>query len=216
MHPRFLAGLERSGLDGRRLPAHASLSRRLHDVCGWRIETVPGLIPVAEFFALLRERRFPSPEWLRGWDELEYTPAPDAFHDVFGHVPQLCLPEVDDFLAQIANEAAHADARGLERLERLYWFTIEFGLVREGTGVRAIGAGLASSVAELERSLGDPGVARRPFDREQAMGSSFDTQREQELYYVLDGLDELARNGSPPPREPRAGAASARTDNRAV
>ena len=192
MHSRFLEGLERSGLEPGHLPRHGSLSRRLHDVCGWRIETVPGLIPVRDFFGLLRERRFPSPDWLRSWDELDYTPAPDAFHDVFGHVPQLCMPEVTEFLEHMAARAMTADDAELVRLERLYWFTIEFGLVREAGELRALGAGLASSVEELERSLDDPSVERRAFGAGEAMAQPFDSQHAQELYFVLPSLAALS------------------------
>jgi len=188
----FLLGLDRAGLEPTRMPTHGALSRRLHALCGWRIETVPGLIPVRDFFALVRDRRFPSPEWIRHPDDLEYTPAPDAFHDLFGHVPQLASPAYADVLAQLADSAKDADDARLDELERVYWFTIEFGLVRETQGLRAMGAGLASSIAELERALRAPGVRRRAFDVRAAGEQRFENDRPQEIYFVVPVLAELA------------------------
>ncbi len=188
----FLLGLDRAGLDPTRMPSHRSLSKHLHALCGWRIETVPGLIPVRDFFALIRDHRFPSPEWIRHPDDLEYTPAPDAFHDLFGHVPQLASPAFAEVLAQLADSAKDADDARLDELERVYWFTIEFGLVRESDGVRAMGAGLASSIAELERALRAPDVRRRPFDVHAAALEHFETDRPQEVYFVVPLLADLA------------------------
>lgn len=189
----FLDGADVLALDDARMPRHAELSRKLHDACGWRIETVPGLIPVDEFFALLRARRFPSPMWIRHPDDLEYTPEPDAFHDLFGHVPQLCSPTFSRVLEALADAARGASRAQLDAIERVYWFTIEFGLVRENGGVRALGAGLASSIAELDRALHAENVERRAFVAEDARATPFFTDRPQELYWVADSLGELAR-----------------------
>jgi phenylalanine-4-hydroxylase len=183
MHGAFIDGLRRSGLDGDRMPRHAELSRRLHGVCGWRIETVPGLIPARDFFALLRDRRFPSPDWIRGRDELA----------LFGHVPQLCSPVMTDVLELLAERARDADDAELERIERLYWHTIEFGLARERGELRAIGAGLASSVAELERSLTDRAIERPELDPAAVRERDFETQRAQDVYFVAGSLEELRR-----------------------
>ena len=139
VHSRIRAGLECLPFDPAHLPRHRALSARLHDLCGWRIETVPGLIPVADFFALLRERRFPAPEWIRHPDELDYTPAPDAFHDLFGHLPQLVDKGVSAWIECLAAAARGKTREELVGLERLYWFTVEFGLVRERGHLRAWG-----------------------------------------------------------------------------
>lgn len=188
----FIDGARALDLDPTRFPRHAALSRRLHARCGWRIETVPGLIPARDFFALLRERRFPSPEWLRHPDDLEYTPEPDAFHDLFGHLPQLAAPALERVLERLAFAAHDADDAELERIERVYWFTIEFGLIEEARALRAIGAGLASSIAELERALHEPAVQRRSLALADAAATDFVTDRPQELYLVTRDLAKLA------------------------
>ncbi len=191
MAREFLAGLERSGLDLTRMSGHRTLSRKLHDVCGWRIETVPGLIPVDDFFALLRDRRFPSPEWIRHPDHLTYTPEPDAFHDLFGHIPQLASDAYTSILSGLADAARGASASRVAEIERVYWFTIEFGLTQQDDGVRAIGAGLASSIAELERALHAPDVRRRAFVLDEARREQFQSDRPQDLYLVAPGFAAL-------------------------
>jgi phenylalanine-4-hydroxylase len=188
----FLEGARALQLDPARLPRHRDLSRRLQRAIGWRIETVPGLIPAADFFALLRERRFPSPEWIRHPSDLEYTPEPDAFHDLFGHIPQLGSPVCRRILEALAHAARNATRGELTAIERVYWYTIEFGLVREGDSLRALGAGLASSIAELERALHAPQVARRAFDVHTARNTPFCTDRPQEMYLVTPSLPDLA------------------------
>lgn len=187
----FLAGFARIDLDPSRMPRHAALSRRLSDACGWTIETVPGLIPARDFFALLRERRFPSPQWIRHPDDLEYTPEPDLFHDVFGHLPQLCAPALCGAIEALAERARTASSLELDELERVYWFTIEFGLVREGGSERALGAGLASSISELTRALCDPEVDRRAFTFEAARRTSFDPTRPQPVYLIASSIESL-------------------------
>jgi len=191
MAHEFLAGLDRVALDPSRLPRHGALSAKLRALCGWRIETVPGLIPPRDFFALLRDRRFPSPEWIRHPDDLEYTPAPDAFHDLFGHVPQLASEAFVAILARLADAAREASDFELAEIERVYWFTIEFGLVQQGHDVLAIGAGLASSIAELDRALHANSVRRQPFLTHEARRAHFETDRPQSLYMVAPGLKSL-------------------------
>jgi phenylalanine-4-hydroxylase len=188
----FCAGFARIDLDPRRMPRQAMLSTRLRDACGWTIETVPGLIPADEFFALLRERRFPSPDWIRHPDDLEYTPAPDLFHDVFGHLPQLCAPTISSAIEALAERARGTTPAELAEIERVYWFTIEFGLVREFGTQRALGAGLASSIAELTRALCDPGVERRAFTFESARRTTFDPTHPQPVYLVASSMPGLA------------------------
>lgn len=192
MSREFLVGLERSGLDLARMPRHRAFSLQLADICGWRIETVPGLIPVDDFFALLRDRRFPSPEWIRHPDNLEYTPEPDAFHDLFGHIPQLASEAFTSILSTLADAARGASAARIAEIERVYWFTIEFGLVRQGRGLRAMGAGLASSIAELERALHATDVRRRAFVLDEARREEFQSDRPQELYLIAPGFAALS------------------------
>jgi phenylalanine-4-hydroxylase len=188
----FLEGARRLRLDPARMPRQRDLSRRLFRIAGWRLESVPGLIPADDFFALLRERRFPSPEWIRHPADLEYTPEPDAFHDLFGHIPQLGSPVCVRVLEALAHAARGASRGELTAIERVYWYTIEFGLVREDDGLRALGAGLASSIAELERALHAPGIERRAFELHRARGTPFRTDRPQEMYLVTSSLSALA------------------------
>ena len=208
MCPAFLAGLDRAGLDPLRVPRARELSARLRDRSGWRIETVPGLLPVREFFALLRDRRFPAPDWIRSERSLGYTSEPDAFHDLFGHVPQLVEPAFGDVLSALAEAARCASDRDLERIERVYWFTIEFGLVRTAAGLRAMGAGLASSVDELTRALEVPTVDRCAFTLSAASGRTFQTDRPQETYFVVPSLLELGSELAHWPRASGAGASA--------
>jgi len=187
----MLEGYARADLPTTRAPRHRELSARLHDRVGWRIETVPGLVPVADFFALLRERRFPSSEWLRHPDDLVYTPEPDLFHDVFGHVPQLYEPSLRAVVEAVADAARDATPEAITRLERVYWFTIEFGLIREDDSLRAWGAGLASSIDELERALVSPDVQRLPLTLEDAVARDFASDEEQDVYLVADAVEQV-------------------------
>lgn len=189
----FLEGFRRAGLNPERMPRHRELSYKLYDRIGWRIETVPGLIPAADFFTLLRDRRFPSPEWIRHPDDLTYTPEPDLFHDVFGHVPQLAAPEIEAVIESMADTAAGASPQKIEELGRVYWFTAEFGLVKTpAAGLKGWGAGLASSIAELHRALKDPQVIRRPLVVSGAAATPFETDHQQPVYMVASSLTELS------------------------
>lgn len=190
----FLEGFHKSGLDPTTMPRHRDLSRKLHDTAGWHIETVPGLIPAEDFFALLRDRRFPSPEWIRHPDDLTYTPEPDLFHDVFGHVPQLCSPVLSDIVSALAEMAQGTKGEALDQVERAYWFTVEFGIVRQAEQLRAFGAGLASSIAELDVAVNGTGVRRVPFAVDLARETVFDPHHPQTIYMVASSLPRLARD----------------------
>jgi len=192
MAREFLEGLDHVALDPACMPRHGPLSRKLASLCGWRIETVPGLLPARDFFALLRDRRFPAPDWIRHPDDLEYTPEPDAFHDLYGHVPQLASAHFTAILGRLADAARDASDAELVEIERVYWFTIEFGLVRQDGELRAMGAGLASSIAELDRALHAEAVRRRPFAIQEARLEEFQSDRPQDLYLVAPGLAALA------------------------
>jgi phenylalanine-4-hydroxylase len=124
--------------------------------------------------------------------DFEYTPEPDAFHDLYGHVPQLASPAISRVLDELADAAHDATTDEIAVIERVYWFTIEFGLVRDPAGVRALGAGLASSIAELDRALHTPAIERREFVLREAVATPFVTDRPQELYLVTHGLDALS------------------------
>ena len=153
---------------------------------------VPGLVPDEVFFDHLANRRFPSGNFIRKPHELDYLEEPDVFHDVFGHVPMLMNPAMADFIQAygLGGLKAHRlDA--CEMLSRLYWYTIEFGLIRQRDGLRAYGAGILSSPGELQHAVADPATLRLPLDIERAMRTRYRIDDFQESYFVLGSLDEL-------------------------
>ena len=158
---------------------------------GWQIEVVPGLIPVADFFRLLAEKRFPSSTWLRSKEQLDYLEEPDMFHDTFGHVPLLANHVFSDFM-QAFGELGCAqlhDEKKLLALQRLYWFTIEFGLLERDQPL-IYGAGIISSFGETNRAVSGT-VEYRPFEMESVMNAPFRTDVVQEHYVCITGFDAL-------------------------
>lgn len=175
-----------------RIPDLERQGERLARLTGWRLVAVPGLIPDEAFFAHLAARRFPVTVWLRGANEFDYIVEPDIFHDFFGHVPMLAVPAIADFVAAFGEACLRTqDEEARRRLARLYWYTIEFGLVRERDGVRAYGAGLLSSPAELRHAVESPQAVRLPFDPATMMASEFRIDGFQSRYFVADSLDAL-------------------------
>ena len=144
----FLHGLEVLGI-GDTIPDFAAINTRLTALTGWRLVGVPGLIPDAAFYDHLAHRRFPVTVWIRTRAELDYLVEPDLFHDFFGHVPLLTNPVFADFMQAYGRRAIAAGPGSIHRLARLYWFTVEFGLIRTPRGVKAYGAGILSSAAEV-------------------------------------------------------------------
>jgi phenylalanine-4-hydroxylase len=187
----FLRGADAIGLGEERIPDLALLNRRLVARTGWSAMPVTGFLPAGDFFACLAQRRFPTTVEIRPLERLDYTPEPDIFHDVFGHVPLHADPVFADFLqrfGQLASAATEADAT--ERLARFFWFTVEFGLVREAGEVKLFGSGLISSSAEALHAL-SPECERRPFVLDQVLDTAFQIERLQPVLYVVDGFDEL-------------------------
>jgi len=175
-----------------RIPGLDRHGERLSRLTGWRLIGVPGLIPDEAFFEHLAGRRFPVTVWLRSAAELDYIVEPDIFHDFFGHVPMLAVPAIADFVAAFG--AACLRARGeaaRRRLARLYWYTIEFGLVREAGGLRAYGAGLLSSPAELRHAVESSQAGHRRFDADQVMASDFRIDGFQSKYFVVESFEAL-------------------------
>jgi phenylalanine-4-hydroxylase len=175
-----------------RIPRFEDLSERLHRLTRWEVVAVPGLIPEESFFALLARRRFPVTRWLRRPEEFEYIVEPDVFHDLFGHVPLLFNPLFADYMQ--AYGAGGLKASGLdacELLARLYWYTVEFGLLREPCGVRAYGAGILSSAGELRYSVSSPAPARLAFDLKRIMRTRYKIDTYQAAYFVIDSFGQL-------------------------
>ena len=187
----FVAAVAELG-EPRRIPRFDEVSARLSARTGWRIVAVPGLIPEAAFFALLAARRFPVTDWIRRPDEFDYVVEPDVFHDLFGHVPLLFDPVFADYLQAYGEGGLKAARLGAgELLARLYWYTVEFGLIRTGRGLRAYGAGILSSAGELPHAVRDPAPRRIGFDVERMMRSRYRIDCFQPTYFVIDSFEQL-------------------------
>jgi len=174
------------------IPRFEHANAILGPATGWRLVAVPGFIPDAVFFDHLAHRRFPVTRWLREEHELDYLVEPDVFHDFFGHVPMLLDPTIADFLELYGKAGARAMAMdALDMLARLYWYTIEFGLVREDGGLKVFGAGIISSSGETRFSLEDPKVLRLPFEAVRVMRTGYMIDSFQKTYFVLESLPQL-------------------------
>ena len=170
--------------------------RRLSDILlgrtGWQIVAVPGLVPDEVVFEHLAHRRFPAGNFIRAPQQLDYLEEPDVFHDVFGHVPLLMHPVMADFIQAYGVGGLRAQKLGvLDKLARVYWYTVEFGLVQQKNGLRIYGAGIASSATESRFALDDASPNRLRFDLERVMRTRYRIDDFQETYFVLDDLDEL-------------------------
>jgi phenylalanine-4-hydroxylase len=186
----FLNGFEALGV-GSTIPDFEEINARLEPLTGWRIVGVPGLIPDAAFYDHLAHRRFPVTVWIRTRAELDYLVEPDLFHDFFGHVPLLTDPVFADYMQAYGQSAIEAGPEHIDRLARLYWFTVEFGLIRTAKGLKAYGAGILSSAAEVRHAMEAEGVERLPFNATTAMQRPYEIDRLQPTYFVLDDFRQL-------------------------
>lgn len=187
----FLEGLERMEFSEERIPALRDVAEVLKRKTGWNVARVPGLVEANAFFAQLSRRIFPSTDYIRRRDELDYTPAPDLFHDIFGHTPMITHPLFADFYEQLGHAASRAEGDDKLRLERFYWFTVEFGLIRTAGGLRIYGNGILSSASEVEACLADQ-VEKRPFVAEQLVEQDYDHRHLQPVLFVIDSWEQLA------------------------
>lgn len=174
------------------IPRFEELDQLLLAKTGWSIEVVAGLIPADEFFALLAQKRFCSSTWLRSLAQLDYLEEPDMFHDIFGHIPLLMNPAYADFIQRIGQLGVEFAAfpEAVAMLEKLYWFTIEFGLVREKEGLRIYGAGILSSFLEAKEVMGT-GVTVKPFNLQDVMFREFRKDELQGLYVEVESMETL-------------------------
>lgn len=189
---RYLECLELIEMDAQAVPDFRMLDQRLLALTGWSIEVVKGLIPVQAFLPLLHHRRFCSSTWLRRRDQLDYLEEPDMFHDTYGHIPLLADAQYADFVHQFAKlgmEHLH-NPTALALLDRFYWFTIEFGLLREAGQLRIYGAGLISSFGETDHVYTDK-VELRPFDIRTILRTPFRNDQVQNLYFVVEDMQDL-------------------------
>ena len=188
----FVQGMHSLPIDARRIPRFDELSEALVQRTGWQVVAVPGLIPDEVFFEHLANRRFPAGQFIREAHQLDYLEEPDVFHDVFGHVPMLMHPVMADFIQAYGQGGLRAQGLGkLAQLARVYWYTVEFGLVQEAQGLRIYGAGIASSATETRFALESPSPHRLGFELERVMRTRYRIDDFQEAYFVLDKLDDL-------------------------
>jgi len=183
---------------GDAIPRFPQVNQQLMAATGWSLVPVPGLLPDEVFFSHLAQRRFPTTVWIREPEEFDYIVEPDLFHDFFGHVPMIFNAAIADYL-QAYGEGALKAARlgGLKYLARLYWYTIEFGLVREHGHPRAYGAGILSSPAELRHSVEEEGSHRIDFDLIRVMQTRYLIDDFQKTYFVIDSFGQLFRETAP-------------------
>lgn len=188
----FVAGMQALPIGAEQIPDFEQLSEVLMRHTGWQVVAVPGLVPDEVFFDHLAHRRFPAGQFIRSPQQLDYLEEPDVFHDVFGHVPMLMNPVIADFVQAYGLGGLRARQLGvLPQLARVYWYTVEFGLVREHGGLRIYGSGIASSYAESVFALDDASPNRIGFQLERVMRTRYRIDDFQECYFVLDRLEDL-------------------------
>ena len=190
----FVRGMQDLPIGPDQIPNFEQLSETLSQRTGWQIVAVPGLVPDDVFFEHLAHRRFPAGHFIRKPHELDYLEEPDVFHDVFGHVPMLMNPAIADYIQAYGEGGLRAKRLGvLEKLARVYWYTVEFGLVKQPGGLRVYGAGIASSAAETVFSVEDDSPNRVAFDLERVMRTNYRIDDFQESYFVLENLNDLLK-----------------------
>ena len=190
----YLDGIVATGFPNARIPHfERDLNPRLLPITGWRVVAVPGLIGNREFFELMADRQFPATTWVRGRDQLDYLPEPDMFHDTFGHVPVLTNQSFCDFLAALSRIALrfvdHPEA--IDMISRLYWYTVEFGLIREDNELRIYGGGILSSPGETIYALESDVPQRLPYDVTTLLQTPYIIDHFQEKYFVIDSYEQL-------------------------
>ena len=187
----FIAALPSLGVKDR-IPRFEEINTRLRPATGWEIVAVPGLIPEVPFFTLLANRRFPVTDWIRTPQEYDYIVEPDVFHDLFGHVPLLFNPVFANYVQRYGQGGLKAHQLGAcEQLSRLYWYTIEFGLMAQANGLRAYGAGILSSSGELQYAITSREPQRIQLDLRRAMRTRYKIDSYQQTYFVIDSFEQL-------------------------
>jgi phenylalanine-4-hydroxylase len=180
-----------------RIPRFEDINVRLRKATGWEIVAVPGLIPELPFFTLLANKKFPVTDWLREEHEFDYIVEPDVFHDLFGHVPQLFGQSYANYMEAYGKGALRAHSlQAVEALSRLYWYTVEFGLMREHDGLRAYGAGILSSPGELQYSVESSVPYRIDLDIGRCMRTLYKIDTYQQTYFTIESFEKLLTSTS--------------------
>lgn len=188
----FLKGLDQVKFDPEKIPAFSETNEILEKLTGWKLAVVPGIVPDYTFFELMSNRNFPATTWLRKMEELDYLEEPDMFHDVFAHVPLLSNQHFVDFLQELSKIGLDyvGDDYAIELLSRVYWFTVEFGLIRESGNLRIYGAGILSSAGETKYSLSNE-PQHHEFDIDQMLDTPYRKDVFQTQYFIIDSYDQL-------------------------
>ena len=187
----FIAALPSLGASDH-IPRFEDINAKLFPATGWQVVAVPGLIPEVPFFTLLSERKFPVTDWIRTPEEFDYIVEPDVFHDLFGHVPLLFNPVFADHMQAYGAGGLKAHRlNACEQLSRLYWYTIEFGLIQQANGLRAYGAGILSSSGELQHAVRSAEPQRLPLDPVRTMRTRYKIDSYQQTYFVIESFQQL-------------------------
>jgi phenylalanine-4-hydroxylase len=191
--PEFLEGLQKVGFNRESIPNFDEINKKLKPLTGFEVVAAPGIVDDALFFQLIANKRFPATVWVRRMDQLDYLEEPDMFHDVFGHVPLLTIPVYCEFLAKLSEMAlSHLDRPDIiDRLTRIYWYTIEFGLFRKpGQKAQIYGAGILSSVGESNLSVSDESV-KFEFDVAHILNTPYIKETFQTQYFCISSFEQL-------------------------
>ena len=188
----YLHALDVIGFSANHIPDFNEIEKALKPLTGWSLKTVPNISEQKDFFTVLSQKKFTATCWLRKMEQLDYLEEPDMFHDVFGHVPLLSNKHYTDFFEGISHIALDYidNPKAIELLGRIYWFTIEFGLIRESGQLKVYGAGIMSSYGETKNSLSE-NTQKFNFDVEHVFNSDFRTDILQERYFVIDSFEQL-------------------------
>lgn len=193
--PVYLSALDHLQIPKDHIPQCSEVSERLLDATGWQVVPVPALIDFPTFFDLLARKRFPAASFIRSEEDLNYLPEPDIFHEILGHTPLLADSQYASFMEAYGKAGCEASKEERVWLARLFWFTVEFGLLNTARGLKAFGAGIVSSKTELPYSVEDPGVERRLFDEIDILRTPYRIDQLQPVYFVLDSFEQLLQLG---------------------
>jgi len=190
----YLEGIDKAGFVADHIPDfEKELTPRLQALTGWSVVGVPGLVSIKEFFELMADRQFPASTWLRRPDQLDYLEEPDMFHDTFGHVPLLTNQAFCDFLAEFSKISLRyiEDETAVKLMQRLYWYTVEFGLIKEDGHLKIYGGGILSSSGESDYSLHSDIPERVPYNIEEIIATEVKIDEYQKKYFVIDSYEKL-------------------------
>ena len=196
----FLAAQDAMGMTPDAIPKFSDMNAALGAATGWQLIGVEGLLPELDFFDHLAHRRFPVTWWIRRPDQVDYIEEPDLFHDLFGHVPLLMNPLFAEYMEAYGRGGVKAHGIGpeaLQQLTRLYWYTVEFGLIRQRDGLRIYGSGIVSSKGESIHALDSDAPNRIGFDLERIMRTRYRIDTYQKTYFVIDSFEQLMQATAP-------------------